>query len=106
MRLSSHKLNIETGRYKNIRPEERTCELCHSETEDESHFFLRCIFYKESRTTYLNLIEDQINLEGLSDLQKLGNILNCEEHSIIMATGKFLKSLWDQRKKGLSDIGK
>ena len=52
-RLSSHKLEIERGRYFNIPREERKCKLCHTNfVENEYHFLLVCPLYRELRKKY------------------------------------------------------
>ena len=49
-RCSSHKLNIETGRYKNIAHSDRLCPFCTTnEIEDEEHFLCKCKFYETER---------------------------------------------------------
>ena len=55
LRSSSHRLEIETGRWArpNVIPfEERPCTSCHS-LEDEFHFVLECSRYKDLRTIYI-----------------------------------------------------
>ena len=53
-RLSSHKLEIERGRYFNIPREERKCTLCQiNSVENEYHFLLVCPLYRELRKKYL-----------------------------------------------------
>jgi hypothetical protein len=56
LRLSSHGLRIETGRYGSDRlpREERTCLLCNSrDIEDEFHFIIICNCYTELRRRFL-----------------------------------------------------
>jgi len=54
MRLSSHKLLIETGRHHNIDRNERICPLCNcNDIEDEYHFILICPQYLEERIKYI-----------------------------------------------------
>ena len=54
IRLSSHDLKIETGRYNNTNRNERYCELCQlHDIEDEYHFTLICPHYKEIRSKYV-----------------------------------------------------
>ena len=51
LRISSHKLAVETGRYKNISLNERLCQLCECNTvEDEYHFVMNCPFYENLRS--------------------------------------------------------
>jgi hypothetical protein len=50
LRLHSHKLNIEVGRYYQIPRENRKCMLCTFDNiEDEFHFVLKCPVYNELR---------------------------------------------------------
>ena len=52
-RLSSHELNVEQGRYRNIQRIERKCSFCNlDEEEDEYHFILVCPLYNNLRKTY------------------------------------------------------
>ena len=56
LRVSSHKLRIETGRYGRNRIErhERLCELCTSgQVEDEYHFLFECSCYRQLRLQYI-----------------------------------------------------
>ena len=52
LRLSSHQLNIETGRHTSIERLDRRCNVCIlSDLEDEYHFTLICPIYKDLRIT-------------------------------------------------------
>ena len=54
IRLSSHQLNIETGRHTNIERLYRKCNLCNlNDLEDEYHFALICPIYKDSRIEHI-----------------------------------------------------
>lgn len=54
LRLSSHNLNIEEGRYRNIGRNERYCTFCNKrDLEDEYHFILICPAYNEIRNKYI-----------------------------------------------------
>ena len=65
--MSSHKLHVETGRYKDIPKQERICRgcttadkeiiagflhlpACELPIEDENHFLFDCNFYSDIRT--------------------------------------------------------
>ena len=51
MRVSSHRLQIEAGRWNkpdSIPVNERTCTLC-NQIEDEYHFMLECMLYRTLR---------------------------------------------------------
>lgn len=45
LRLSSHRLAIETGRYNNTNRENRLCPHCKTSVEDEFHFLFLCPLY-------------------------------------------------------------
>ena len=51
LRLSNHKLAIETGRYSRPfkKPAERICPICKIEMEDEYHFLNICPAYQEKK---------------------------------------------------------
>ena len=52
-RISTHTLEIERGRYKNIDAKNRFCKQCHSEAvEDEKHFVFNCNLYGSLRQQF------------------------------------------------------
>ena len=54
LRLSSHRLFIETGRYTGVPRDERKCVYCElNDIEDEYHFVLRCSKYQILRHQYI-----------------------------------------------------
>ena len=54
LRILSHCLRIETGRYgrDRIDRQDRICTLCSMELEDEYHFIFKCHLYQDIRTHY------------------------------------------------------
>ena len=48
-RLGILPLKVETGRFSNIDREERICDFCKNEVEDEVHFLFHCGLYREFR---------------------------------------------------------
>ena len=85
-RLSSHNLNIESGRYKNELRSKRICTLCNlRDVEDEFHFILKCPKYQEIRNLYIKkyyfrrpsafkLIQ-LLSVQNLKELRNLGKFL-------------------------------
>ena len=67
-RVSSHKLEIERGRYENILLESRICKYCesHGDTviEDEYHFLLFCPLYADIRRQYLSQVTTTYSFEN------------------------------------------
>ena len=61
LRISNHKLYIETGRYDKISRCERICPVCSLDIEDEIHFLFDCAKYSSIiETTFLNKIANRI----------------------------------------------
>ena len=61
LRLSNHKLAIETGRYSRPfkKPTERTFPICKIEMEDEYHFLNICPTYQEKRCSLLDYLKKE-----------------------------------------------
>ena len=56
LRISSHRLPVESGRYNNIPFDERTCKLCNlNEVGNEQHYLMQCsnTMFKEIRYIYV-----------------------------------------------------
>ena len=64
LRLSNHKLAIETGRHSRPfkKPEERICPICKIEMEDEYHFLNICPAYQEKRDSLLDYLEKEYRI--------------------------------------------
>ena len=62
LRLSNHKLAIETGRYSRPfkKPAERICPICKIEMEDEYHFIKICPGYWEKNMFVTRLLGKRI----------------------------------------------
>ncbi|XP_068692682.1 uncharacterized protein [Montipora foliosa] len=65
MRLSKHKLAIETGRYSRPlkKPAERICPICKIEMEDEYHFLNICPAHQEKRCSLLDYLEKEYRIK-------------------------------------------
>lgn len=93
LRISSHKLAIESGRYTNIPVAERFCQACNSnEIEDEEHFLLNCFLYKQSRQTLRNKIRNINNLEISTKI-----LLDSYSPIILKLSSTFISNCWNQR---------
>ena len=73
LRISNHKLRIETGRHQNIPREERICENCAlNKIEDEKHFLLECSKYSSLRSQHLDkLTNGYNNYDTFTQLMKM-----------------------------------
>ena len=87
LRTSSHKLQVERGRYVGTPREQRICKKCPSlEVEDEYHLLLRCSVYNSLRENLFNLVLQHCGVfTNLSDENKLIWLLNNENTAILNA---------------------
>ena len=86
IRLSSHKLMIETGRYQKIALNNRLCYFCKTEVEDEIHFVVKCKTYCQLRREILNkCIYYNANFEYYSDKEKFVFLLTNQHLQTMVA---------------------
>ena len=101
LRTSSHKLQIETGRWNNVSQNLRICEKCTlDEIEDENHFLFECPMHVTDRIELINKIQSKINMniyQHLSEEEKLKEIFLSEDLAILNAFGKFTKNSFTKR---------
>ena len=58
LRISSHKLQIETGRYDTVPRDERLCSLCNCDKiEDKTRLLLNCPSYSSIKDRFFSKIE-------------------------------------------------
>ena len=98
MRISDHFLEIEKGRYKNVKREERICHHCNlNEIDDEKHLFLNCtknITHRENLIKNINDIYPNIGLKN--DEEKIQLFLSCPD--ILQFVVPFIEKSWSPRK--------
>ena len=96
LRLSSHRLEIERGRYTKTPPEERICTYCKFKdinvVEDEAHFLLDCPMSRELRDKYLP--QEILNNNWMSSEEKMIQILS---NSDLKLTAKFISQSFEHR---------
>jgi len=104
LRLSSHKLKIECGRYNAhncyIPPAERICGNCNlNEPEDENHFLLRCAAYDSLRTgLFIEASSSNPFFPSYNDEQKFVWLMSNENPSGIKCLAKFVREAMGVRK--------
>ncbi len=86
-RVSNHSLPIETGRWHNIKREERICPYCRGNVlGDEFHFILECPNFEEDRIKYIKRhIYIRPNILKLQTLFKTKNKNSLTQLSIFIA---------------------
>ena len=106
LRISSHKLLIETGRYDNIPRNERMCNVCNRKTiEDEIHFLLDCPSYSSLRDMFFSKIEPSLPFTRLLVKETLLlHIMNSTDYFINTQLISFVSSCFQLRDKLLSGM--
>ena len=64
LRLSNHRLAIETGRHNDVSRDERFCTFCPRHIEDEFHFLFECTALRHLRGSLIDPV-----IEGISGFQ-------------------------------------
>ena len=92
LRISSHRLSIEIGRYARIDRSNRTCSKCSlCVLGDEIHFLLECPTYQASREHLITLVVNNCrNFNMMSNSDKFFWLLNCENDTIIQELANFV----------------
>ncbi len=95
-------LHIETGRFRGTTLEERTCQICNSQSvEDEFHFILICNEYNELRINLFNSIKYKVEtFEYLDNREKFVHIMKYEWKLL----SKYLVKAWAKRNSKLNII--
>ena len=102
-RISSHKLEIETGRYRKLAVDDRLCRCCSlHETENEEHFLLRCPLYESERILYISNISNNVNtFKNLGKSEQFQYVMSSENDETIIITGNFVYQCMLKRLKFL-----
>ena len=92
-RCSDHILEIEVGRHKKLKVEERICKLCDSgDVESEIHFLAHCPAYTQIRSHYFRNI-DPVNCI---------DILACKDKDTSYKLANFIDKSFKLRKNVLA----
>ena len=84
LRMSSHKLKIETGRYDNIAHDEMLFSLCDcNRIGDETHFILDCPSFSSIREMFFSKLEPKIPFLRLEPHETLlSHLINSSDYFI------------------------
>ena len=73
LRMGILPIKVETGRFVNLKINERICDVCpENKIEDELHFLFNCEAYSDARREFIKEVSlNKVNFETLCDLEKL-----------------------------------
>ena len=101
IRTSSHKLEIETGRWAGVSRDQRICKNCAlDKVEDESHFLFECRMHVVERHELYNIIKHKTNIDIAripTYEDKIREIFYSEDLAVLNALGKFIKNALKKR---------
>ena len=108
LRTSSHKLEIETGRWNKIPRDQRICKNCIlNKIEDENHLLFECQMYATDRNEFYNNIKSKLKVD-LSHSQthekRIQEIFYSEYLGALNALGKFVKNALQKRESTICHI--
>ena len=91
-RISSHKLEIERGRYKKLAVKDRICKLCNTgAVEDERHLIFNCSSYHALRYQYFEKVHKLCKTYTyLSQDAQLIWLMNNESDDIIILFSRYI----------------
>ena len=94
LRVSSHRLAIETGRHSKppVPAADRICKYCvHNAIDDETHFITSCDFHALERNDIYSVACEHIaNFSTMDNLSKFVAILSSREREVLSALGHFV----------------
>ena len=98
LRISSHKLPVETGRYHNIPHENRICNLCKYKVGDEFHCLMECLhpFLSKMRNEYLlKIFKINPQLKYLPRSTLFVYIMSFQDNNLINLTANYVQYVLD-----------
>ena len=97
LRISAHKLKIETDRYTNTPMNQRLCREC-GEIEDEKHFLLKCSLNKEIRDNlFISLMDIFPDFRNLTDEDKFIFMMGFQDYEMVQLVSKFIVNSLENR---------
>jgi hypothetical protein len=96
LRISAHKLPIETGRYRGLERAQRTCPYCCIAIGDEQHYLVNCqnVIIKQWRDIYFEKINRANNtFNGLDNANKVLFLMTTEDPNILNYLGCFVHKI-------------
>ena len=104
IRICSHKLNIEAGRYSKIPRDLRFCPFCPNEIEDERHFVMDCSRYDDKRTELFTLLSTcSKDFATLCSIDKFKYILGGDNPHCVQV-GKYIHDCLYRRTNSVNDM--
>ena len=96
LRLSCHMLEIEQGRHKNVKLENRLCTYCKMNViESEIHFLIDCSYYENERNRFYSKLN--INIDNMSSDEIFLYLLLSRDIQHLSLLGKYIQTCFKKR---------
>ena len=99
-RISNHQLEIETGRFKKTRIDQRLCKICNENgcLEDEFHFLMICKEYQTERIEFCRKINQVIvPFESFTKPRKIHFLMFTNDTEVLMLLVYFVDKCFQIR---------
>ena len=98
LRISSHRLSIEIGRYARIDRTDRLCSKCTlGVLGDEIHFLLECPAFNVTRESLIRLVNEKCKqFMAMTRFDKYFWLVNCEDERIMRELASFVHTNLDK----------
>ena len=97
LRGGTAELEVETGRWRGVRREERICKNCRGgEVEDVRHLVMRCTYVEEEREKLEELMSERVKeWQGMDDNVKVTVVMDraCTDEDV----GRAVERMWQRR---------
>jgi hypothetical protein len=96
LRMGILPIRVETGRFTNLKLNDRLCQICHDQkVEDELHFLFTCDAYTEKRQTFFDeMLNKNDEFIQMSNTDKLKFCCEYEPRKL----AKYICDIFQQRK--------
>jgi len=101
LRLSCHKLRVETGRHNRTPLEQRICQFCNmNKVEDEAHFLLDCSLYSNDRSILFSFIIGKFpRFESLSSVEKFIFLMRFDRTTLYKHISSYIFNITKKREE-------
>ena len=98
LRISAHKLEIERGRHKGLKVEDRLCPTC-GVLGDEYHYMMKCSAFEREKGDMLKEIGEIFPAfrEEMSDSEKFLFIMSFEDFELFDLTSKYINTVFTSK---------
>ena len=107
LRISSHKLSVETGRFNKTPLENRLCAMCDKGlVEDEFHFMISCTAYEKPRDHLFKYLSGFTDIQNFPDNEIFSVLMSCNngDYEFTKVVCNFVNLSFEMRSDHLKSV--